>query len=190
MLTCSFGNFLEEALRDRLICSLAHSSMQKKLLTAAEMTVLQGTQLIAEQDSEEVHRLNYERQCQCCGESDPTTACQFCQSTCYSCGECSHMQVMCKRGKKLTSGKPQNNQISLKDDNEDDTTIWTITGGHTVGYHTHLKLNQKPVKWSWILVLLYLSCQNNNGRHCLQRANHSGSMRENHYGGIQVTRCK
>ena len=92
MLTCSFGNFLEEALRDRLICSLAHSSMQKKLLTAAKMAVLQGTQLIAEQASEEVHRLNYERQCQCCGESGhPTTACEFCQSTCYSCGECSHM---------------------------------------------------------------------------------------------------
>ena len=121
--------------------------MQKKLLTAAEMAVLQGTQLIAEQASEEVHRLNYERQCQCCGESGhPTTACEFCQSTCYSCGECSHMQVMCKRGKKLTSGKPQVNQISLKDDNEDDTTIWTITGGHTEGYHIHLKLNQKPVK--------------------------------------------
>ena len=56
------------------------------------------------------------------------------------------MQVMCKRGKKLTAGKAQVNQVSLKDDNEDDPTIWTITGGHREGYHVHLKLNQKPVK--------------------------------------------
>ena len=70
------------------------------------MAVLQGTQLTAEQDSEEVHRLNYERQCQYCWKSGhPTTTCQFHQSTCYSCGECGHMQVVCKRGKKLTSGK-------------------------------------------------------------------------------------
>ena len=73
--TCSFGNFLEEALKDRLICSLAHSSTQKKLLTekdltlqkaieiamSAEMAVLQGTQLTTVRESEEVHRLNYER---------------------------------------------------------------------------------------------------------------------------------
>ena len=118
-----------------------------EIATATEIVVLQGTQLTAEQDSEEVHRLNHEWQCQCCGKSEhPTTACQFCQSTCYNCGECGHMQVMCKRGKKLTSGKPQINQISLKDDNEDDPTIRTITGGHTQGYHGHLKLNQKPVK--------------------------------------------
>ena len=31
--TCSFGNFLEQALRDRLICGLAHGGTQKKLLT-------------------------------------------------------------------------------------------------------------------------------------------------------------
>ena len=157
------------------------------------MAVFQGTQLTTERESaaEDVHRLNYERQCQCCGKrGHSTAACQFRQSTCYSCGERGHMQVMCKRGKKLTVGKAQVNQVSLKDDNEDDPTIWTIIGGHTEGYHVHLKLNQKPVKWSWILVPLYLSCQSNNGRHCLQRANYSGRMRENHYGGIQVTRCK
>ena len=73
--TCSFGNFLEEALRDRLVCGLAHSGTQKKLLTekdftlqkaieiamSAEMAVLQGTQLTTVRESEEVHRLNYER---------------------------------------------------------------------------------------------------------------------------------
>ena len=32
--TCSFGNFLEE---DRLVCGLAHNSMQKKLLTEKDL---------------------------------------------------------------------------------------------------------------------------------------------------------
>ena len=65
------------------------------------MAVLQSTQITAEQDSEEVHRLNYERHCQYCRKcGHPTMACQFCQSTCCSCGKCGHMQVMCKGGKK------------------------------------------------------------------------------------------
>ena len=64
---------------------------------------------------------------QCCGKhGHPTTVCRFCQSTCYSCGECGHMQMMCKRGKKLTSDKPQVNQISLKDDDED-VTIYILS---------------------------------------------------------------
>ena len=36
------------------------------------------------------------------------------------------MQVMCKRGKKLTSDKPQVNQVSLKDDDED-VTIYILS---------------------------------------------------------------
>ena len=58
--TCSFGNFLEEALRDHFVCSLAHSGTQKKPLTekdlalqkaiqmatAAEMSTLRDTQPI------------------------------------------------------------------------------------------------------------------------------------------------
>ena len=94
--------------------------------------------------------------------------------------------MMCKRGRKFTSGKSQVNQVSLKDDNEDNPTIWTITGGHTEGYHVHLKLDQKPVKME---LDTGAAVSVMSEQHCLQRANHSDRMRENHNGGIQDMRC-
>ena len=37
--TCEFGQFLEEALRDRLVCGLNNSSIQKKLLSEKDLTL-------------------------------------------------------------------------------------------------------------------------------------------------------
>ena len=47
MQTYSFGNFLEEALRDHVICSLAHSGTQKKLLTEKDLTLQKATEIAA-----------------------------------------------------------------------------------------------------------------------------------------------
>ena len=37
--TCDFNQFLEEALRDRLVCGLANKSTQKKLLSEKNLTL-------------------------------------------------------------------------------------------------------------------------------------------------------
>ena len=37
--TCSFNNFWEEALRDRLVCGMANEPIQKRLLTEANLTL-------------------------------------------------------------------------------------------------------------------------------------------------------
>ena len=37
-LQCAFGTFLEEALRDRLVCGLKSVEMQKKLLAERDLT--------------------------------------------------------------------------------------------------------------------------------------------------------
>ena len=37
--TCNFGGFLEEALRDRLVCKMTSSSTQKKLLAEKDLTL-------------------------------------------------------------------------------------------------------------------------------------------------------
>ena len=36
---CSFGNYLEEALRDRLVCGLRNECIQKRLLSEADLTL-------------------------------------------------------------------------------------------------------------------------------------------------------
>ena len=43
--TFSFGNFLEETLRDRLICDLAHCGTQKKLLTEKDLTLQKAIEM-------------------------------------------------------------------------------------------------------------------------------------------------
>jgi len=159
--TCNFGNFLDEALRDRLVCGLANGGTQKKLLsekdltlkkavevaTATEMAVLEGPQRTTVRESEEVYRVNYSRYCQCCGKQGHSGAtCRFRQSTCYKCGERGHLQVMCKQGKQSAiPRKAELHQLRSTNEEEDNPSIWTITGGQTEGYHVHLKLDRIPI---------------------------------------------
>ena len=42
---CAFGNYLEEALRDRLVCGLHSESIQKRLLSEAELTLAKAVDL-------------------------------------------------------------------------------------------------------------------------------------------------
>ena len=88
--TCDFGEFLEEALRDRLVCGLNNTSIQKKLLsendltlqraidivTAAEMAVSQPSDQLTKQHKTEV--LAMQLMCRCCGKQGHTQAvCNF-----------------------------------------------------------------------------------------------------------------
>ena len=43
--TCDFGAFLGEALRDHLVCGLANESIQKCLLTVANLTLKKALEL-------------------------------------------------------------------------------------------------------------------------------------------------
>ena len=78
--TCDFGQFLKEALRDCLVCSLNNSSIQKKSLnendvtlqrsiviaTAAEMTALQPSDKLTLQHKTEI--LSVQQVWKCCGK--------------------------------------------------------------------------------------------------------------------------
>ncbi len=44
-LHCSFGAFLDEALRDRLVCGLRSEATQKRLLTEAELTFKKAVEI-------------------------------------------------------------------------------------------------------------------------------------------------
>ena len=156
--TCNFGNFLDEALRDRLVCGLANCGTQKKLLsekdltlkkavevaTAAEMSFLEGPQRTTVRESEEVYRVNYSRYCQCCGKRGHLGATyRFRQSTCYKFGEQGHLQVMCKQGKQSAIPREAEiYQLRSTNEEEDNPGIWTMTGGQAEGYHVHLKLDR------------------------------------------------
>ena len=42
---CQFGNYLDEALRDRLVCGIRNTGIQKQLLSEAELTLKKAIEL-------------------------------------------------------------------------------------------------------------------------------------------------
>ena len=174
--TCDFGAFLDEALRDRLVCGLQNSGTQKKLLaesdltlqkavgiaTAAEMAVLEGQQArTPANDETDINLVRYTKQCQCCGKrGHVSSVCRLRQSLCYKCGKKGHLQAVCKSSIKPTTADKAVKQVLPNADSSpldqlrkcedgnatDDLDLWTITGGVTQGYHVHLKVNHKPVR--------------------------------------------
>ena len=107
--TCEFGQFLEEALRDRLVCGLNNSSIQKKLLSekdltlqravdiamAAEMAVLQPTEQLTPQNEPEV--MAVQQVCKYCGKQGHSQGvCRLRMRVCFRCGKKGHLQTMCQ----------------------------------------------------------------------------------------------
>jgi len=47
---------------------------------------------------------------------------------------------------KVEQGMPGVKQVEPMTEQDDDTTIWTITGGQTEGYYIHLNLDKQPIR--------------------------------------------
>ena len=126
--TCKFGDFLEDALRDRLVCGMLNESIQKVLLTKEDLTlskavsVSQGMEAAALK-SKELHANKsgprsagsvmavgaaapaHSRTCGRCGRGnhEPST-CRFRTATCHKCGKVGHIAPVCRS--KAATGKP------------------------------------------------------------------------------------
>ena len=116
--TCDFGAFLEEALRDRLVCGLANESIQKRLLTEANLTLKKALELslgmeLAAKDATELqnkgatglnrvakHKSQQGRQQKCyrCGKRNHASdSCYFKQAKCHKCGTIGHIKSVCHK---------------------------------------------------------------------------------------------
>eukprot|EP00731_Ephydatia_muelleri_P004101 Em0002g277a len=105
---CQFGDFLDEALRDRLVCGLQNEAIQRRLLTEAKLTFAGALELAKAQEAAElqakqfkdpdigVHKLSRTRlsekdtreQCTHCGRRNhPPDQCRLKDCTCHKCGE-------------------------------------------------------------------------------------------------------
>ena len=104
---CEFGTYLNDALRDRLVCGLRSESMQRRLLTEKELPLAKAMELAVgmkaagrnakslNQGSEvAVHKLQTRRNV---SKSQGTTR-SLTQSAapCYRCGRSNHHQNDCK----------------------------------------------------------------------------------------------
>ena len=91
---CKFGDYLEQALRDRLVCGLRNDSVRKHLLTKTELTFATAQELAlsleaAERQANELK--GTEPAVLHVGAAQPPT-----NEACYRCGSTRHKQIDCK----------------------------------------------------------------------------------------------
>ena len=123
---CDYGAFLEQALRDRLVCGLTNEAAQKHLLTKANLTLEKALEIAqgmeaAESNTQEMkageqtairnvsgatgssHRPRGE--CYRCGKKNHSPhECHFRDAVCHKCGQKGHIARAC-RSKSSTSAR-------------------------------------------------------------------------------------
>ena len=121
--TCNFGTFFPDALRDRFVCGLRSTSLQKKLL-ADDHTFQQALKVALNHEAAEkdvaklnlkpvdtVHKIrpfnptckppgsgrDNKQKCLSCGEGDHCRSdCRYRNLTCHTCGKHGHISRACK----------------------------------------------------------------------------------------------
>jgi len=130
---CEFGNSLDSALRDRLVCGLCREAIQKRLPTEATLTfkgaidiavametaARDATELqsLRQQSDQEIHRMStskptfrLQRQLppcyRCMGTNHDQSVCRFKNAICHGCSKRGHIFLACKS----TSGRRSNDR--------------------------------------------------------------------------------
>jgi len=126
---CNFGQYLQQALRDRLVCGLRCESTQKRLLEEDPLTFERAIQIATSMETAkkdmaqmrspdngttaDIHRLRARRNekstvrkrkeyspCISCGwRNHPSSICVYRNSTCFSCHEKGHIRSNCRKNK-------------------------------------------------------------------------------------------
>ena len=125
-LHCEFGEFLKDALRDRLVCGLRNAGVQKQLLAQTDLTLDKALQVAQGMEAAEkstkalqggdtsssnsqINRTGPSRgssrqpskSCYRCGHTDHiATACRFRESTCNRCHKKGHLAKVCQSGQR------------------------------------------------------------------------------------------
>ena len=116
---CKFGAYLEEALRDRLVCGLRSEPIQRKLLTEADLTLARAQELSLGMEAadrnakslkaaEPTLNLVTTKSCYRCGKtSHDQKNCPHKDAECYHCRKRGHITAVCRSAKKSSSTQPR-----------------------------------------------------------------------------------
>ena len=143
---CSFGNHLDEALRDRIVCGLSSEAVRKRLLTEKDLNLAKTIEIAqsmetAQKDAlalqtsvseltvgaisrprESPNRPNTDAPCHRCGKSGHwARACSHRSTVCHKCGKTGHLARVCRGGVRRQR-ESQANLVGLDgtpDSNED-----------------------------------------------------------------------
>ena len=174
--TCSFGDHLDDALRDRLVCGILSAGARKKLLAEKKLK-FQGAVAIAtnyetiEKDSRSIqqqhesgdaHKVTYkgkdigDKPCYRCGRQGHTpSTCRFRNARCNNCSKLGHIAAVCRSnpGKKYNRSQGKTHKVDEQADetsgeSEDDLGVFQIQSisSHSPPIMISLKLNGQTIE--------------------------------------------
>ena len=125
---CEFGAFLEQALRDRLVCGIHSEGIQKRLLAEADLTLATAVKIAQGMETAENNSRAFKdtvpsvqhfsvgtklttqtkKACYRCGQtSHDQTNCRFHGENCHQCGKQGHIASVCRLRQGQKSRKPK-----------------------------------------------------------------------------------
>ncbi|KAL5487308.1 hypothetical protein EMCRGX_G019895 [Ephydatia muelleri] len=160
-MNCKFGAYLDEAMRDRLVCGLRDEDTQKKLLSEEDLTFARAAEIA---QSREAAQLNVQqlketsvavktvssrvdkqfRRCPHCGKNNHSSEkCSFKSATCYKCRKPGHIASVCRQ--KYVAGlqwmEPQDTDVEAYLG-----TVMTVGRDLVQPITIDVKLNGRPLK--------------------------------------------
>ncbi|UYV77890.1 K02A2.6-like [Cordylochernes scorpioides] len=150
--TCEFGNFLEDSLRDKFVCGLSDSRIQKKILSEGDVSLARVMEIALSMEAAEqniklfhageldksVDKLRIEmqreskngkRKCKHCGNLH-RDSCRFKDVVCFKCRKKGHIAPVCRNQEvyPIREQASQQNRIHQMDDQgETEELIQKIT---------------------------------------------------------------
>ena len=129
--TCNFNAFLEEALRDRLVCGLYSKQIQRKLLTERELNLKKEFEIAVGMETAEKESNDFRSEvpsttnkvtskhspgeCYRCGKSGhKSDTCYNRNAKCHKCGEIGHLSRKCKKTSKSAGKETSSNSFKKK----------------------------------------------------------------------------
>ncbi|KAK3874855.1 hypothetical protein Pcinc_020237 [Petrolisthes cinctipes] len=126
---CNFGNFVDEAIRDRLVCGISDTNIQKKLINERTLTLDSAVVVAKAMEAEAIamrqgmagakgidkrglRSTTREKTCFVCGEPGHIKQdCQHKSAVCERCGRGGHVVKMCRVPINITSRTIRNNKM-------------------------------------------------------------------------------
>ena len=123
---CEFGDHLNEALRDRLVCGMRDTDTQRKLLTMASLTLTKALEVAQGAEAaqinskalkgEDTHLNAVGKECYRCGNNThDQNDCWYREQDCLHCGKRGHKASVC-RSKKRSKPRPPTNRFRQPND--------------------------------------------------------------------------